>query len=81
PPPPPPPRGPSPTTPPPRTCPPRCPGKTASAETDEGALGATIDLQTARPFDYKTDTYAFSTEAAWYQNGDYYNPRMTGLIS
>ncbi|MDC7685178.1 TonB-dependent receptor [Asticcacaulis sp. BYS171W] len=55
--------------------------KTASAETDEGALGATIDLQTARPFDYKTDTYAFSTEAAWYQNGDYYNPRMTGLIS
>ena len=27
--------------------------KTPSAETDEGSLGATIDLQTGRPFDYK----------------------------
>ena len=27
--------------------------KTPSAETDEGSLGASIDLQTGRPFDYK----------------------------
>ena len=26
--------------------------KSASAEVDEGSLGATVDLQTARPFDY-----------------------------
>ncbi|WP_254518542.1 hypothetical protein, partial [Salmonella enterica] len=26
--------------------------KTASAETEEGSLGATVDLQTGRPFDY-----------------------------
>src|SRR5712671_7314822 len=27
--------------------------KTASADVDEGSLGATVDLQTARPFDYR----------------------------
>ncbi|ESQ78349.1 TonB-dependent receptor [Asticcacaulis sp. YBE204] len=55
--------------------------KTASAETDEGSLGATVDLQTGRPFDYKKDRYAFAIENAYYDNGGYNNPRITGLLS
>ncbi|OYW80086.1 MAG: TonB-dependent receptor, partial [Asticcacaulis sp. 32-58-5] len=55
--------------------------KTASAETDEGSLGATVDLQTGRPFDYKDDQFAFSLQDAYYQNGKTHNPRITGLVS
>jgi len=55
--------------------------KTASAETDEGSLGATVDLQTGRPFDYKKDRYALSVEDAYYQNGKHHNPRIAGLFS
>lgn len=40
--------------------------KTADAETDEGSLGATVDLRTARPFDYKkTFTLAASAQASY----------------
>jgi iron complex outermembrane receptor protein len=31
--------------------------KTASADVEEGSLGATVDLQTARPFDYTEPTF------------------------
>jgi len=55
--------------------------KTASAETDEGSLGATVDLQTGRPFDYRKDRYALSVEDAYYQNGKHHNPRFAGLFS
>ncbi|WP_395442849.1 TonB-dependent receptor domain-containing protein [Caulobacter sp. UC70_42] len=55
--------------------------KTASAETDEGSLGATVDLQTGRPFDYRKDRYALSVEDAYYQNGKHHNPRLAGLFS
>ncbi|MFT3997152.1 MAG: TonB-dependent receptor [Asticcacaulis sp.] len=55
--------------------------KSSSAETDEGSLGATVDLQTGRPFDYKKDRYAFAIENAYYDNGGHNNPRVTGLIS
>jgi iron complex outermembrane receptor protein len=55
--------------------------KTASAETDEGSLGATVDLQTGRPFDYRKDRFALSVEDAYYQNGGHHNPRVAGLFS
>ncbi len=55
--------------------------KSSSAETDEGSLGATVDLITGRPFDYKKDQYAFSIQDAYYDNGGFHNPRVTGLIS
>ncbi|UDF05275.1 TonB-dependent receptor domain-containing protein [Asticcacaulis sp. AND118] len=55
--------------------------KTSSAETDEGSLGATVDLITGRPFDYKKDQYAFSIQDAYYDNGGFHNPRVTGLVS
>ncbi|MFL6720650.1 MAG: TonB-dependent receptor [Sphingomonas sp.] len=55
--------------------------KTASAETDEGSLGANIDLQTARPFDYKGRTFALSTEGSYQKNSKTWSPRIAGLAS
>ncbi|URW74377.1 TonB-dependent receptor [Sphingomonas donggukensis] len=55
--------------------------KTPSAETDEGSLGATIDLQTGRPFDYKKTTFALSTEGSYQQNSKKWSPRIAGLAS
>ena len=55
--------------------------KTASAETDEGSLGATIDLTTARPFDYKKSAFALSTEGSYQKNSKEWSPRIAGLAS
>ncbi len=55
--------------------------KTADAETDEGSLGATVDLNTGHPFDYKGQKAALSVEDAYYENGKHQNPRIAGLYS
>ena len=55
--------------------------KTASAETDEGSLGATIDLQSGRPFDFKTSAFALSTEGSYQKNSKQWSPRIAGLAS
>lgn len=55
--------------------------KSPSAETDEGSLGATIDLTTARPFDYKGSTLALSTEGSYQKNSKKWSPRIAGLAS
>jgi len=55
--------------------------KTPSAETDEGSLGATIDLQTGRPFDYAGPRLAVSAEGSYQQNSKKWNPRFAGLAS
>jgi TonB-dependent receptor len=55
--------------------------KTPSAETDEGSLGATIDLQTGRPFDYKKRAFALSTEGSYQKNSGKWSPRIAGLAS
>lgn len=55
--------------------------KTPSAETDEGSLGATIDLQTGRPFDYKKTAFALSAEGSYQQNSKKWSPRLAGLAS
>src|SRR5688572_15796349 len=39
--------------------------KTASAEVEEGSLGATVDLRTARPFDYDGFTFAASGQGSY----------------
>src|SRR4051812_24944837 len=39
--------------------------KTASADLDEGSLGATVDLYTARPFDFKDFTLVTGLKAAY----------------
>ena len=55
--------------------------KTSSAETDEGSLGATVDLTTGRPFDFKTFSFGVSAEDSYYENGGFHNPKLAGLIS
>ncbi len=55
--------------------------KTASANTDEGSLGATVDLVTGKPLDYKDRRVAFSAEDAFYQNEGTHNPRLAALFA
>ncbi len=55
--------------------------KTASAETDEGSLGATVDLITGRPLDFKNRRLALSVQDAYYEAGKHNNPRFAGLVS
>jgi TonB-dependent receptor len=55
--------------------------KTASAQTEEGSLGATVDLQTARPFDYKGFNLVVSGQAGYNDLSEKTNPRGAFLIS
>jgi len=55
--------------------------KTPSAETDEGSLGATIDLITGKPFDFKGNKFGLSTQASYNENSKKANPRIAGLAS
>lgn len=55
--------------------------KTQSAELDEGSLGATVDLQTARPFDFDGFRTALSGQASYNDVTEDTNPRAAGLIS
>ena len=55
--------------------------KTASASTDEGSLGATVDLVTGKPLDYKERKFAFSAEDAYYTNEKTHNPRLAALYA
>lgn len=55
--------------------------KSADAMTDEGSLGATVDLNSGRPFDFKGSRFAFSAQDAYYENGGTHNPRFAGLAS
>ena len=55
--------------------------KTSSAETEEGSLGATVDLVTGRPLDLKPFEMGFSAEDSYYENGQFHNPKLAGLVS
>jgi TonB-dependent receptor len=56
--------------------------KTASASVEEGSIGATLDLQTARPFDYDTGlTLATSVQGGYNDLSEEVNPRFAGVIS
>jgi TonB-dependent receptor len=55
--------------------------KTAAAETEEGALGATVDLQTARPFDYDGLQIAASFQGGYNDLSENYDPRAAFLLS
>ena len=56
--------------------------KTASAETEEGSLGATVDLRAARPFDYKDGlTIAVSGQLGYNDLAQNADPRGAFLIS
>ncbi|HEX4301907.1 MAG TPA: TonB-dependent receptor [Rhizomicrobium sp.] len=55
--------------------------KSASADLEEGSLGATVDLRTAHPFDHDGFTLALSAQGGFAEQGGEFNPRMSGLIS
>ena len=55
--------------------------KTASADVDEGSLGATVDLRTARPFDYDGFTVASSLQMGYNDAASAAAPRFAGLIA
>ena len=55
--------------------------KTSSAEVEEGSLGATVDLRTARPFDYKTFTMVGALKGAYNDLAEDVDPRASFLIS
>lgn len=55
--------------------------KSASAEVDEGSLGATVDLQTARPFDYPGFVMSASGQMGYNDLARDWDPRGAFLIS
>ena len=55
--------------------------KTASAEVEEGSVGATIDLRTGRPFDYKDFTVVTSVQGGYNDINEEISPRAALLIS
>ncbi|WDS35205.1 TonB-dependent receptor [Pseudoxanthomonas sp.] len=55
--------------------------KTASADVEEGSLGATVDLRTARPFDYDGFTFAASGQGSYNDMSEKASPRVAALIA
>jgi TonB-dependent receptor len=55
--------------------------KTADAVTEEGSLGATVDLRTARPFDYNGFTLSASAQGSYNDQVRDVKPRAAFLIS
>jgi iron complex outermembrane recepter protein len=56
--------------------------KTASADLDEGSLGAVVDLNTARAFNYKEGfTFLAGATGSYNDLSDTLRPRLTGLIA
>lgn len=55
--------------------------KSASADVEEGSLGATVDLQTARPFDYNKPTFVLGAQASYNDLARDVKPRFTALAS
>jgi len=55
--------------------------KTASAEVEEGSLGATVDLHTAHPFDKPGFNLVTSAQAGYNDLSGGFNPRFAGLVS
>jgi TonB-dependent receptor len=55
--------------------------KTASADTEEGSLGATVDLRTARPFDYDGLALAGSVQMGYNDLNEDSDPRAAVLVS
>ncbi len=55
--------------------------KTATPDVEEGSLGATVDLQTARPFEFDETTFVLSGQASYNTLSDKVGPRLAGLFS
>jgi len=55
--------------------------KTASADVEEGSLGATVDLRTARPFDFPGFKMVAAAKGAYNDLNKDFDPRASFLIS
>jgi TonB-dependent receptor len=55
--------------------------KTSEAAVEEGSLGATVDLRTARPFDFKDRTFSLGGQALNNSLSRKTEPRLTALYS
>ena len=55
--------------------------KSASAQTEEGSLGSTVELRTAHPFDYQGFTLVGSAKADYNDLAGSTSPRLTALAS
>lgn len=55
--------------------------KTASADVEEGSLGATVDLRAARPFDYEGFTFSASGQLGYNDLSEKSDPKASFLIS
>jgi iron complex outermembrane recepter protein len=55
--------------------------KSASADLEEGSLGATVDMRTARPFDYGKFVFAASGSLGYNELAQSVNPRGSVLVS
>ena len=55
--------------------------KTYSADQEEGGIGGTVGLFTAKPFDYDGFKSALSVRGGYNSNSEETDPRMAGLIS
>jgi len=55
--------------------------KTASADVEEGSLGATVDLNTAHPFDYDGFTLATNVQGSYGSMSEKTDPRVSALIA
>ncbi|MEO7494057.1 MAG: TonB-dependent receptor [Massilia sp.] len=55
--------------------------KTSDASIEEGSLGATVDLRTARPFDFKGQTYSQGLQESYNTLSKKIEPRLTALYS
>jgi TonB-dependent receptor len=55
--------------------------KTTSASVEEGSLGATVDMQTARPFDHPGFVFTTSAQAQYQELSGSVTPRVAALIS
>ena len=55
--------------------------KTQSASMEEGSLGATVDLRSARPFDYDGFTATVTGQMGYNDLSESWDPRGSALIS
>ncbi|KPF48065.1 hypothetical protein IP87_12930 [beta proteobacterium AAP121] len=55
--------------------------KSASADVEEGSLGATVDLQASRPFDFKKRTFSVSVKGRYNDVGRKTDPRVAFLAT
>lgn len=55
--------------------------KTASANLEEGSLGATVDMQSVRPFDFGDFTFSATGQLGYNDRAEEINPRASFLVS